>query len=62
MPDSEHLTLLVNGTGDLTALRELLGTLDAAGVPVDNLSLHTPDLDDVFLAITGDRPTEGASR
>ncbi|HZJ05739.1 MAG TPA: ATP-binding cassette domain-containing protein [Nocardioidaceae bacterium] len=62
VPDSEHLTLLVNGTGDLTALRELLGTLDAAGVPVDNLSLHTPDLDDVFLAITGDRPTEGASR
>jgi|SRR5680860_261561 len=62
VPDSEHLTLLVNGTGDLTALRVLLDTLDAHRVPVDNLSLHTPDLDDVFLAITGDRPTEGASR
>ncbi|MGW2387134.1 ABC transporter, partial [Streptomyces sp. NPDC001658] len=27
--------------------------LDAAGVEADELTVHTPDLDDVFFALTG---------
>jgi ABC-2 type transport system ATP-binding protein len=33
----------------------VLDRLDAAGIAVEDLSVHTPDLDDVFLALTGDR-------
>src|SRR4051794_5006469 len=55
--DDAALTLQVPGDGSVRALRELLGRLDAAGVEVERLSLHTPDLDDVFLALTG-RPQE----
>jgi ABC-2 type transport system ATP-binding protein len=32
---------------------EALAQLDRASIEVDSLSLHTPDLDDVFLALTG---------
>ena len=35
------------------ALRAVLDRLDAADVEVDDLSIHTPDLDDVFFALTG---------
>ena len=31
----------------------MLAQLDAAAVDVEELSIHTPDLDDVFLALTG---------
>jgi len=31
----------------------LLDRLDENAVEVDSLSVHTPDLDDVFLALTG---------
>jgi ABC-2 type transport system ATP-binding protein len=31
----------------------LLRQLDSASIEVDSLSVHTPDLDDVFLALTG---------
>jgi ABC-2 type transport system ATP-binding protein len=51
--DDAALTLRVPGDGSVAGLRDLLGRLDAAGVEVDRLSLHTPDLDDVFLALTG---------
>ncbi len=34
----------------MTALRALLDRLDAA---VESLTVHNPDLDDVFLALTG---------
>ncbi|MFC9653015.1 ABC transporter, partial [Streptomyces sp. NPDC056937] len=27
--------------------------LDAAGIEADELTVHTPDLDDVFFALTG---------
>ncbi|MFF7812380.1 ABC transporter, partial [Streptomyces sp. NPDC007945] len=30
----------------------LLDRLDAAGVEADELTVHTPDLDDVFFALT----------
>ncbi|MBF5028596.1 ATP-binding cassette domain-containing protein [Micromonospora sp. ANENR4] len=53
----DDLTLRVPGDGSVSGVRGLLDRLDAAGVAVDSLSLHTPDLDDVFLALTG-HPTE----
>ena len=37
----------------MRSLRTLLAQLDRASIEVDSLSLHTPDLDDVFLALTG---------
>ncbi|MFD0315845.1 ATP-binding cassette domain-containing protein [Streptomyces flavalbus] len=51
--DDENLALRVAGDGELEALRALLDRLDAAGVRAADLSVHTPDLDDVFLALTG---------
>ena len=43
----------VPSAGGVRSLRAVLDRLDAAGVEVDDLSIHTPDLDDVFLALTG---------
>jgi ABC-type taurine transport system ATPase subunit len=34
-------------------MRRRLDRLDAESIEVDELSVHTPDLDDVFLALTG---------
>ena len=39
--------------GGVRALRALLDRLDDAAIEVDELSVHTPDLDDVFFALTG---------
>ncbi|WP_448623691.1 ATP-binding cassette domain-containing protein [Geodermatophilus sp. URMC 64] len=54
--DDDALTLTVPSDGTARALRRVLGALpdDEA---VDDVALHTPDLDDVFLAFTG-RPAE----
>ena len=51
--DDEALTLRVPSDGSLRSLRALIGRLDERGIEVDELSVHTPDLDDVFLALTG---------
>ncbi|MGD8165898.1 ATP-binding cassette domain-containing protein [Herbiconiux sp. P16] len=39
--------------GGVGALRTVLDRLDTARLEVDDLSIHTPDLDDVFFALTG---------
>ena len=39
--------------GGATVLAEAVRHLDAAGVPIADLALHRPTLDDVFLALTG---------
>ncbi|GAB2793519.1 ATP-binding cassette domain-containing protein [Amycolatopsis magusensis] len=52
-PDPETLTLRVPSDGSLRSLKALIDRLDADTLEVDQLSLHTPDLDDVFLALTG---------
>jgi ABC-2 type transport system ATP-binding protein len=50
--DTAELTLQVPSDGSVGALRELLTRLDQAAVAIDTLSVHTPDLDDVFMTLT----------
>ncbi|MDG4820811.1 ATP-binding cassette domain-containing protein [Asanoa sp. WMMD1127] len=51
--DDDALTLRVPGDGGTKSLRALLDRLDEYSLEADELSVHTPDLDDVFLALTG---------
>jgi ABC-2 type transport system ATP-binding protein len=51
--DDEALTLQVPSDGSVKSLRALLDRLDNASIEVGELSIHTPDLDDVFLTLTG---------
>jgi ABC-2 type transport system ATP-binding protein len=60
--DDESLSLQVPSDGDIPALRALLDRLDDASVKVRRLSIHTPDLDDVFLAFTGHSDSQKASQ
>jgi ABC-2 type transport system ATP-binding protein len=48
----------VPGDGGVRALRALLARLDEQSISAEELSVHTPDLDDVFLALTGRPCTE----
>ena len=52
--DADALTLLVPSDGRARSLREVLDRLQNASVEVERVSVHTPDLDDVFLTLTGD--------
>jgi ABC-2 type transport system ATP-binding protein len=51
--DEEALTLEVPTSGSVTELRGILTLLDDHGIDVAELTVHTPDLDDVFLTLTG---------
>ncbi|MGW4562105.1 ATP-binding cassette domain-containing protein [Streptomyces sp. NPDC004561] len=51
--DDESLTLQIPSDGSQRELRSILDWLDAAGIEADELTVHTPDLDDVFFALTG---------
>jgi len=55
--DDEALALKVPSDGGIQSLRSLLDRLDAAAIDVTGLTVHTPDLDDVFLALTGQTDT-----
>ena len=46
-------TLAVPGGAGIGAVRGVLATLDDARIDAAGISVHTPDLDDVFLTITG---------
>jgi ABC-2 type transport system ATP-binding protein len=59
--DDEALTLQVPSDGGVSSLRALLDSLDMAGVDVADLAVHRPDLDDVFLALTGQPDYERAT-
>jgi ABC-2 type transport system ATP-binding protein len=52
-PDSEALTLRVPGDGSAKSVRAVLDQLEARSIEAATLTVHTPDLDDVFLALTG---------
>jgi ABC-2 type transport system ATP-binding protein len=43
----------VPADGDVASLRHLLEQLDDAQIAVEDLSIDSPDLDDVFFAVTG---------
>ncbi|MFJ4794941.1 ATP-binding cassette domain-containing protein [Kitasatospora purpeofusca] len=51
--DDTALTLRIPADGSQRRLRQILDRLDAAGVEADELTVRTPDLDDVFFALTG---------
>jgi ABC-2 type transport system ATP-binding protein len=50
--DDEDLTLQVPSDGGVRSLRSLLDQLSRAGIEPAELTVHVPDLDDVFLALT----------
>jgi ABC-2 type transport system ATP-binding protein len=51
--DDDDLTLQLPRDGGVQSLRDVLDRLDEESIEVEELSVHTPDLDDVFLALTG---------
>jgi ABC-2 type transport system ATP-binding protein len=58
----EDLTLRVPSDGGAKSVRALLDQLDAHSIEVEEFSVHTPDLDDVFLALTGHANMEVIAR
>jgi ABC-2 type transport system ATP-binding protein len=56
--DEDDLILRIPGDGGVKSVRALLNQLDAQSIEVEEFSVHTPDLDDVFLALTGHSSTE----
>jgi ABC-2 type transport system ATP-binding protein len=51
--DEDALALHVPSDGSVRSLRELLARIDGEGIEIEEMSVHTPDLDDVFLTLTG---------
>ncbi|MGC5536393.1 ATP-binding cassette domain-containing protein, partial [Streptomyces sp. SR-10] len=51
--DDEALALRIPSDGTQRELRSILDWLDSADIEADELTVHTPDLDDVFFALTG---------
>ncbi|MEU8224233.1 ATP-binding cassette domain-containing protein [Kribbella sp. NPDC048915] len=51
--DDDQLTLRVPSDGGTRSVRNLLDRLDEYALEADEFSVNTPDLDDVFLALTG---------
>jgi ABC-2 type transport system ATP-binding protein len=56
----EDLTLQVPSDGSLKSLKALLSRLDDESIEVEGLTIHSPDLDDVFFALTGKTDKEPA--
>jgi ABC-2 type transport system ATP-binding protein len=54
-PDDAALALALPSDGSVRSLRALLERLDREAIEVEALSVHTPDLDDVFLTLTDTR-------
>lgn len=61
--DTEQLTIQVPGDGSVASLRSLIDLLDHESIEVGELTVHKPDLDDVFLTLTGQaRPQKETRR
>ncbi|GAA1120821.1 ATP-binding cassette domain-containing protein [Nocardiopsis metallicus] len=60
--DDDALALRVPGNGGVASLRDLLKRLDDASIHPEELSVRTPALDDVFLALTGRRSADDDTR
>ncbi|MFI9332338.1 ATP-binding cassette domain-containing protein [Kitasatospora sp. NPDC052868] len=50
--NDEALSLQLPSGGSQRELRAILDRLDSAGIEANELTVHTPDLDDVFFALT----------
>ncbi len=48
---TRRVTVAIDDAGD--GLRAALGSLDAAGIEIDDIALRQPTLDEVFLTLTG---------
>ncbi len=59
--DDAGLALTVPSDGGVAVLRTVLDRLGAARLDVEDLSIHTPDLDDVFFALTGRAEPKGTA-
>jgi ABC-2 type transport system ATP-binding protein len=61
--DDSALTLQIPTDGSVQSLRVVLDRLDHHAIAVEDVSLHTPNLDDVFFSLTGHPETQkGAVR
>jgi len=60
--DDQELTLRVPSDGGSRSLRALLDQLDEHMINAEEFSVHTPDLDDVFFALTGHASTEAIAQ
>ncbi|QCX74388.1 Daunorubicin/doxorubicin resistance ATP-binding protein DrrA [Streptomyces sp. YIM 121038] len=60
--DEQELILRVPSDGESKSLRALLDRLDRHTINAQEFSVHTPDLDDVFLALTGRPSTEATAQ
>jgi ABC-2 type transport system ATP-binding protein len=60
--DDDALALDVPSDASVRSLRALLEQLDRASIDVAALAVHTPDLDDVFLTLTGQPETRDTER
>jgi ABC-2 type transport system ATP-binding protein len=56
--DDDALTLQVPNDGNVRSIKALLDRLDDQSIDVNDMSIHTPDLDDVFFALTGHPDTQ----
>ncbi|WP_163508111.1 ATP-binding cassette domain-containing protein [Fodinicola acaciae] len=61
-PDRENLVLRVPSDADVKSLRAVLDRLDEYAIEVAEFSVHTPDLDDVFLSLTGHSSTKAVAK
>ncbi|MBP2320989.1 ABC-2 type transport system ATP-binding protein [Kibdelosporangium banguiense] len=60
--DDDALTLQVPSDGDVQSLRSVLDRLDQNLIHIAGLTVHTPDLDDVFFALTGHTTEKEAAK
>jgi len=60
--DEDDLIVRVPGDGGAKSVRALLNQLDDYSIEVEEFSVHTPDLDDVFLTLTGHASTKENAR
>jgi len=56
--DDNELALQVPSDGNVRSIKALLDRLDDESIVVNDLSIHTPDLDDVFFALTDHSNTQ----
>jgi ABC-2 type transport system ATP-binding protein len=59
--DSDSLSLQIPSDGSVAAVKSVLDRLADESINVASMSIHTPDLDDVFFALTGHAGSSGAT-